>query len=374
MAIEFRCEKCGKLLSVEAQAGAVVRCDSCRRRVGVPSALASLPVPRIGDEAVASVSRGEQAVLHCGDGLAAMGVLARIMPWVISVFLHAGLALIMMFVAMMVVVRSREDIHVPGEVFDVRTPAVVESATRSDLRTRRMRVRSTRHGGESSKSHAIPSDSGKTDKPVLLIGSGASGAIGGPQPIPWGTGGGGRLFREPPRRGNVHHIVYVIDRSGSMVEEFDAVRTEMLKSISYLTARQDFHVILFSSGRPLEAAAGRLVPARRLHKESAAEFLEGVRARDRTDPIPALRRAFEVLDRADTRGGRTGKLIFLLTDGNFPDNAAVLAAVRRLNGNKTVLVNTYLYGRRPPEAEKVMKQIAEECHGRYKYVSPDESE
>ena len=374
MAIEFRCEKCGKLLSVDAEAGQVVRCDSCGRRVGVPAALASLPTPQIAGEAVAAIGPGEQAGVPRGEGLAAVGVLARIMPWVISVFLHAGLALIMMFVAMIVVVRRSEDIHVPGEVFDARISAVVEATTPTDFRTRQTRVRSAARGSESDKSEAIPSDSGRTDKVLMLIGSGATGAVGDPQPIPWPPGGGGVVFEIPRVVGNVHHIVYVIDRSGSMVEEFDTVRREMLRSISYLVARQDFHVILFSHSRPLEVGARRLMPAKRIYKESAAKFLDSVRAGGRTDPIPALRRAFEVLDRADTRGGRTGKLIFLLTDGSFPDNAAVLAAVRQLNVNKTVLVNTYLYGHRPPEAEKVMKQIAEECNGRYKYVSPDESE
>jgi len=31
MAVEFRCEKCGKLLTVEAEPGAKVRCQSLRR-------------------------------------------------------------------------------------------------------------------------------------------------------------------------------------------------------------------------------------------------------------------------------------------------------------------------------------------------------
>ena len=170
--------------------------------------------------------------------------------------------------------------------------------------------------------------------------------------------------------GNAHHVVYAIDRSGSMVETFDTVRTEMLISISRLSPKQDFHVILFAKGPPLEAAARRLSVASRMNKGAAAKFLEDVRAQGQTDAIPALKRAFAVLARADKRRGR--KLIYLLTDGNFPDNAAVLAAIRKLNKDKKVSINTYLYGRRPPEAEKVMRLIAKENKGRYKYVSADE--
>ena len=54
------------------------------------------------------------------------------------------------------------------------------------------------------------------------------------------------------------------------------------------------------------------------------------------------------------------------------DNAAVLAAVRKLNSAGKVHINTYLYGNKPPEAEKVMKQIAKENGGRFRYVSPEE--
>ena len=168
---------------------------------------------------------------------------------------------------------------------------------------------------------------------------------------------------------NAHHIVYVIDRSGSMVETLDTVRTELLISISRLAPKQDFHLIMFAKGLPLEVPARRLMPATAENKEAAAKFLESVRAMGQSDPIPALQRAFAVLARADKRPGR---LIYLLTDGNFPDNAAVLAVLRKLNGGKQVAINTYLYGRRPPEAEKVMRQIAKEHGGRYRYVSADE--
>ena len=47
MAVEFRCEKCGKLLTVEAELGAKVRCRYCNGKVAVPAALASLPRPQV---------------------------------------------------------------------------------------------------------------------------------------------------------------------------------------------------------------------------------------------------------------------------------------------------------------------------------------
>ena len=169
---------------------------------------------------------------------------------------------------------------------------------------------------------------------------------------------------------NACHIVYVTDRAGSMVESFDIVRNEIMISISRLGKQQDFHVVLMGRGKPLEPIARKLTPGTPRHKEEAAGFLDEVRAAGRTDPLPALRRAFEVLAKADPK--RPGKLIYLLTDGNFPDNAAVLALVRKLNKDKAVRIHTYLYGNRPPAAVKVLKQIAKESDGKYKFVSVDD--
>jgi len=175
------------------------------------------------------------------------------------------------------------------------------------------------------------------------------------------------------RGGNVYHVVYVIDRSGSMVDTFEQVRQELAISIGELQEIQDFHVILFAEGPPIEYGPKRLVPAAARHKEGVATFLEGVRAETDakiggTDPTLALMRAFGVLQGA----GKGGKLIYLLTDGEFNNNEMVLAAIRQWNASKSIHINTFLYGRRPPEAERVMKQIADENGGRYKYVSLDE--
>ena len=50
----------------------------------------------------------------------------------------------------------------------------------------------------------------------------------------------------------------------------------------------------------------------------------------------------------------------------------MLALVRTLNKDKAVRIHTYLYGNRPPAAVKVLKQIAKESDGKYKFVSVDD--
>ena len=199
--------------------------------------------------------------------------------------------------------------------------------------------------------------------------------------IVWVCGSCAYLFLSAPRYvgpatsffgqgGNAHHVCYVVDRSGSMVDSFDSVRREMLLSIGRLEPVQDFHVILFAEGPPVENKPGRLVTATARHKQEAARFLESVRADGTNDPIPALERAFEILSKADP--DRPGKLIYLLTDGNFPDNAAVVNFIRKRNRRKDVKIHTCLLGACPTEAVTVMTDIAAENGGRYKNVEADE--
>jgi uncharacterized protein with von Willebrand factor type A (vWA) domain len=213
---------------------------------------------------------------------------------------------------------------------------------------------------------------------VIGRGGGEGGGGGGPV-APYGLGRGGqgkgpktKFFDPGGGGGNAYHVVYVIDRSGSMIDTFGSVRQEMLISISHLRPPQDFHVILFAAGAPKELEHRRLVPATGSYKGDVGRFLEPIRAEGKTDPVPALNRAFDVLAGADPK--LPGKLIYLLTDGVFPDNQKVLDVIRKRNAGakKDVLINTFLYGNRPPEAEKVLQTIAAENGGLYKFVSADE--
>jgi len=163
-----------------------------------------------------------------------------------------------------------------------------------------------------------------------------------------------------------YHIVYVVDRSGSMLSTFEEVRSEMLRSITRLHPSQTFHVIFFASGTPKENSPRRLVYANKAHKREAVQYLRTIQPQGQTDPVPALRRAFEVL--RQTPNTRRGRLIYLLTDADFPDNEKVIQTVRSLNADKTVHINTILHHYRSESAMKVLTQIAEENGGRFKYV------
>ena len=387
MAVDFRCEKCGKLLSLEAEPGSTVRCPHCRRKLTVPEALAALPRPHVPPNAPPAgppVHPGpapwEDDEITGPDSM--MMVMAHLMPWVISLFFHMGLGLIMTFVAM-IVVQSRIPEHVTiPDAFLTDNPGGVMNPGNRDLEMSVRQPIPTEQKHHAPREAAIPRDIGKTDKRIDLIGIGAGGMQGGAL-APFGLNEGGAEAGTRSsffgQGGNAHHIVFVIDRSGSMLDTFDYVRQEMLMSISRLRPPQDFHVILFASDKQLdkridapavlENPPKKLVPAEYEQKEKVAEFLTTVVPEGHTNPIPALRRAFAVLKQANAR---PGKLIYLLTDGEFPDNEAVLRAIREANPGSKVFINTYLYDFRAPTAVSVMKQIADESGGLYRYVPVNE--
>lgn len=297
-----------------------------------------------------------------------MTVLAGAMPWVISLLFHLGLFLIMMFLVFLVTQDPPEDIIIPDAVLSENpggrmTPSQRRSqADQSAQQTqKRQFVRKT----------TLSTDAGKTTTPVNIIGVAGSGASskgdlgmntaaaagGGPKSSFFGSGG------------NAFNVVYVIDRSGSMVDTFDLVRQEMLYSIGRLQNTQMFHIILFAEGRPIENAPRRLIPATRRNTKEAAKFLMEVTPETQTDPIPAINRAYAVLRGAKKRG----KLIYLLTDGVFPDNQKVLHTIEEKNtGKNKVYINTFLYGTKPETAVDVMTRIANMTGGRYTFVQHEQ--
>ena len=125
-------------------------------------------------------------------------------------------------------------------------------------------------------------------------------------------------------------------------------------------------MILFADGDTLENGPKRLVLPDRPMKVETARWLGQVRASGQTDPLPAIKRAFAVLKNADA--GYKGKLIYLLTDSLFPDTDAVIKTIADLNADKSVQINTYLYGDKSADAEKVMQKIAADNGGKYKYI------
>lgn len=378
MTIVCRCEHCDALLSTSTNDRRRVRCSDCGRMTVIPEALASLPQPILPDTHADRIDLrqcrdGDDTAARPGDGRVTKA-LAGSVPWVLSIFMHVAVGLVLAFVALLVMPAAngqsvpRPDIKMSAQILSI-VPIEYEDDSPVDPWGEPGR------GGEPERPLKPPKSPflGERDDTEPLIGVGlpiGDEARFGPKGPSLGPHGPG-LFPSRLPGGTMKDVVFVIDRSGSMASTFDVVVQEMLMSIARMDWREGhrFHVVLFSEKAAVECAPARLVPATRANKLMAADFLSQITTTGQTDPLPAISRAFEVLAAGK---GREGKLIFLLTDGVFPDNAKVLAAIDRLNAEKGVCINTILFGRRPGEAEAVLKQIATNSGGTFKYVSPDE--
>lgn len=389
MTIEFRCEKCGKLLTVDDPSGKSVRCEHCHKKVTVPAALASLPRPHVPPETRTVPVETDEPVDPSAE-TAVMAALAGAMPWVLSAFLHLGLFLVMVFVVMLV---TEPEPTQPPKVFSSlpylseASGGVMEPKTWKPLRGSKDRA-TVRIRRKRKRPDEI--DPGRSKKVIRLLAPGPEGNSGAEIDIGLKDS---RAIDGPPVRfitpdpGGAYNIVYVVDRSGSMSPYFHEVRTEMIRSISRLEEVQQFHIVLFNNNRTTEGPRRRLVAADTEHRLAAVRFLQDVRAEGQTTALVALQRAFAVLRRADPH--KRGKIIFLLTDGDFsgmtggsnyttPDgrklsgNEAVLAWLREHNRPRRVRINTLLFRMNDPRARAVLKTIAEENGGRFKFVSPDE--
>lgn len=175
---------------------------------------------------------------------------------------------------------------------------------------------------------------------------------------PRGLPGGGSNVFPPERGGNATRIVFLCDSSGSMMNKIDTLRAELRKAIDQLKPIQGFDVVFFAQDNYL-AMDKQLMLALPETKRKAYDFLDGVSPHGSSSPLPGLRAAFA-----------TGpQLLFILTDGDFPNNSEVLTEVRRLNAEKKVKINTIAFFDRGEEYEKLLKQIADENGGLFRFVS-----
>lgn len=195
---------------------------------------------------------------------------------------------------------------------------------------------------------------------VGLGGPGTAGAgdTGGPM-AGFGPGGGAGLAPKSPFvgiSGNAMKVVYICDASGSMMSIFWRVREELKKSLDVLIPIQAFNVIFFSDVDVNSLSKQSLVMATPDNKLKAIDLATKTSAAGSTDPLPAIRLAFE----------QKPELIYVLTDGfdQVVSFDAVIAEFRRLNSNKKVKVNTILIQSSiNSELERVLQTIARENGG-----------
>jgi hypothetical protein len=156
-------------------------------------------------------------------------------------------------------------------------------------------------------------------------------------------------------------VVYIVDRSGSMLDNFDLVVRELSRSIQALGARQSVGVVFVSGQvRPMGMA-----PATPAVKEEMVRTAEGMEAEGQNDDLLGpFQQAFEAAF------GMKPDTIYFLTDGRFGDGLP--GVVAKLNAGRSVKVNTVAFVREEASYRDQLKELAAENGGTYRFV-PEES-
>jgi hypothetical protein len=194
---------------------------------------------------------------------------------------------------------------------------------------------------------------------ALGSGKGDGGPLAG-----FGPPGGGGIGPKGPmfgHGGNAMKIAFVCDASGSMLNKFSTLRRELANTIQQLRPTQSFDVIFFQEQNSASLAPS-LVMATPQNKIGAENFMtDKVTPRGETNPIPGIDAAFKTQP----------QLIYILTDGDFPNNDAVLKRIKELNKDKKVKINTIAFvgeGDNDTEFIKLLQKIADENGGRFNLV------
>ena len=203
-------------------------------------------------------------------------------------------------------------------------------------------------------------------------GTGGGGSDGSGQIAPFGVPGGGGGIGPKANfvgiSGNAKRVVYVCDATGTMLGlKFKLLQKQLYKAIDILKPIQGFNVIFFKGGDSnaewSNPFADELVVANPQNKQRVRQYIDQFQVVGKgTNPLPALQAAF----------AQKPQLVYFLTDGEFNNVVGyeqVLAEVRRLNGDKSVKVNTIAFMSDDPKAEEALQKMARENGGRFVKVS-----
>jgi hypothetical protein len=159
------------------------------------------------------------------------------------------------------------------------------------------------------------------------------------------------------------NVVFVLDDSTNMESggKSAAARQELLNHLQEMTPASKFDVLFSHSGGYEEMPARSLLAATPENIRAMTNWLFSVGHTNGTDPAGAVERALGLGPAPDT--------IWLLSGDEFP--AADVDAIRQTNALIRAQINTIDYYSH--FGEPVLRDIADQNHGVYRYVPPPEA-
>ena len=336
-----------------------------RHKLGAPPPLPSPGAPFVTtpppppDDSVSS-DEGTRNLAALGAESDTERAVKRIVPWVVSVAIHAGIVTLG-FVATWTVVMLQGEEEPVLIVADFNA-VMYEPVVRTNLEQADELIEPMQDRVEIEMPLDLLDD--QTDLPVdpiMLISDAASDsslARFAPDPTRMAASFVGLSST------NARRIVYVIDASGSMIRSLPIVIEELARSLDGLSRRQEFSVIFFQrNDAVIVPPAGRLSPGTESEKIRVLSWIdENVIPQGRSNPLAALEKALDFKP----------EVIFLLSEnitgsGEFEiDQVDLLTLLDELNpidastGRRATQINCVQF--LDPDPLRTLEKIAE-AHG-----------
>jgi hypothetical protein len=300
------------------------------------------------------------------------------LPWMVSLTFHLAVGLVVAFAYFLTLnalsSTEAQTIVVPNSFQDpsfsehpgTAAPGSGGDPLRQGAQDRLKDLARAEGWGDSGTQNVSAILGGHTDAVGIFAGSGAavSPGVSGNGAAAYGTPGGGS--GSGPRSsfygtgGNATRIVYILDHSGSMLDNFEFLKEQAVKSVGNLSANQFFAVILVSD-RVSNVGPAQLQRALPESKKQFADLLRKEVAEGANDGMlgpfeQAFSRAFAM----------DPELVYFLTDGKFGDG--LITKVAEFNKNRRVHINTIAFVTEEPLYKGQLQQLAQENGGTYKFV------
>lgn len=297
----------------------------------------------------------------------------RLIPWGVSFLLHAGLVLLALFVVWStVILMDDEQIIIPTARLSSTPGAPLQIKQTPRLKADPIARRTVSPLRKQTPVQMLTQP--RSDATLV----GVLGSSGDANPFESTIAGSGELRAQfLGSGGNARRIAFVIDASGSLIDNFPFVISELKRSISQLSGRQYFTVIFYQGKDVIEVPpfgidAKRATPA---IKQQVNDWLSvdryNITPKGTTNPVRALRQAFLY----------EPQLVFLLSDaitgqGQYEiDQRKLLAEIEQANRSGTK-INALQFLQEDPLVKAgltgTMKLVAEQSGGVYKYVSKED--
>jgi Ca-activated chloride channel family protein len=157
-------------------------------------------------------------------------------------------------------------------------------------------------------------------------------------------------------------IFFVVDCSGSMSGyPIQKVKEAMYHCIQGISPDDTFQIIRFSSSA--SAFSPKPVPATRVHKEEALDYIQALYGSGGTMMIEGIKACLDY-----PRVPERQRIIFFMTDGFIGNDDQILAAVKEKVGNARL----FSFGVGSSPNRSLLERMAQLGHGTAQYIRQDE--